>query len=150
MAAYQTSPQVAGNQVPPSSSARIEQACDAGMTFAKLFYEKLDKGRTSMVGLFHENATLVWNGNNVHGKANVIAFLEKLPVTETTLSSIDAQPILDIPCLGGQATITVIVGGRQKLGSGRERFFTESFMLTAEQSSGGVWKVVSDNYRNFE
>ena len=144
MASFQSPPP---STIIPASPLRISQACDDGKTFAELFYEKMDKQRHAMVNLFHESASLVWNGNHIQGKSAVVSFLEQLPVSETELTCIDAQPVLDLPALGGQQTITVICGGRQKHGNNKYKHFTESFMLTAEQN---VWKVVSDTYRNFE
>jgi len=143
MATFQASPAT----IAPATPLRISQACDDGKTFAELFYEKMDKQRHAMANLFHESASLVWNGNHVQGKASVVNFLEQLPASETNLTCIDAQPVLDLPALGGQPTITVICGGRQKFGNNKYKQFTESFMLTAEQN---VWKVVSDTYRSFE
>lgn len=130
----------------PSTPLRISSACDDGKKFAELFYDKVDKGRHAIGNLFHDKANLVWNGNHIQGKSNIVTFYETLPTSETTLQSIDAQPVLDLPELAGNQTITVICGGRQKFGS-KMKFFTECFMLTAES---GVWKIVTDTYRYFD
>lgn len=130
----------------PPSKLKMSDACDAGRKFAELFYEKMDKSRHTMASLLHESVQLVWNGNQLLGKPAVVTFFEQLPVSETTLTAVDAHPVLDLPAFNGQPTITVIAGGRQKLGS-KTKFFTETFMLTAEAS---VWKVVADTYRSFE
>jgi len=124
---------------------RVEQACDDGKKFAEIFYEKLDRSRTAISGLYLTTANLVWNGNYVHGKDQIVNFFENLPSTETNLMSVDAQPVLDLPEFNGQVTINVTCGGRIKVGS-RAKFFTESFMLTAENNT---WKIVSDTFRDF-
>ena len=124
---------------------RVSQACDDGRRFAELFYDKLDKNRGAMSGLFMEEAKLVWNGNPVDGKSRILDFYVSLPVSETTLNSVDAQPLLDLPALNGQPTISVVCGGRIKLGP-KFKFFTESFTLTALNNT---WKIVSDSFRDY-
>lgn len=130
------------------SPDRISEACDAGKKFTEYFYERLDKGRHAMSGLFWDEASLIWNGNGVKGKAAIISFYEKLPISETNLWSVDAQPILDLPGFNGQHTICVMCGGRMRLGD-TTKFFTESFILTAEGQETKLWKIVSDTYRDF-
>lgn len=128
---------------------RVTQACDDGRKFAEIFYEKLDKNRTAINGLYLTTANLVWNGNFVQGKDKIVSFYENLPSSETNLMSVDAQPMLDLPEFMGQVTITVICGGRMKIGT-RTKFFSECFMLTAENQNGKpTWKIVSDTYRDF-
>lgn len=124
---------------------KVTQACDDGKKFAEIFYEKLDKNRTGISGLYLATANLVWNGNFVNGKDQIVSFYEGLPSSETSLQSLDAQPVLDLPEFGGQFTINVVCGGRMKFGT-RSKFFTESFMLTAENNT---WKIVSDTYRDY-
>lgn len=128
---------------------RVTQACDDGKKFAEIFYEKLDKSRAAISGLYLVTANLVWNGNYVQGKEQIVSFYENLPSSETNLMSIDAQPVLDLPEFNGQVTINVVCGGRMKIGS-RTKFFSECFMLTAETVNGkATWKIVSDTYRDF-
>ena len=47
--------------------------------------------------LYMETAVLVWNGSSVTGNTEIQAFLEKLPSSEHTIVSLDAQPIHGIP-----------------------------------------------------
>lgn len=98
-----------------------------------------------MNGLFMDEAKLVWNGNLVEGKQRILDFYTSLPVSETQLSSVDAQALLDLPALQGQPTINVICAGRMKLGT-KSKFFTESFTLTALNKT---WKIVSDTFRDY-
>lgn len=131
----------------PSSSNSIQlianRACDDGKKFAELYYEKIDKSRHTIGTLFHDSAILVWNGNNIEGKAAIVSFFESLPTIETVLLSIDAQPVTE--SIANQAMMSVICSGRMTFGS-RTKPFTESFLLAAENN---IWKVVSDNYRNY-
>jgi NTF2-related export protein 1/2 len=135
----------AGTPSSASHALKISQACDDGQKFAEIFYQKVDKGRHTIGNLYHESATLVWNGTRVQGKANIVAFYEKLATSETQMLSLDSQPVLEVTGLGDQTMITVITSGRMKFGT-RYRLFSESFTLVAES---GVWKVVADTYRNY-
>lgn len=127
-----------------STSLKISQACESGKKFAEVFYEKLDKSRHTMAQLFHDNAVLVWNGNYVSGKGNILEFYGNLPTIDTTLMSIDAQPISPLVS-GEQVSIQITCNGKMAFNK-RSRCFNESFMLTAENS---IWKIVSDTYRNY-
>lgn len=127
-----------------ATSLKISQACESGKKFAEVFYEKLDKSRHTMAQLFHDNAVLVWNGNYINGKGNVLEFYGNLPTISTVLYSIDAQPVSPLVS-GEQTSILVTCNGRMCFNKSY-RNFNESFMLTAESS---VWKIVTDTYRNY-
>lgn len=126
------------------SAMKIRQACESGKKFAQVFYEKLDKSRHTMGQLFHDHATLAWNGNLVKTKGSVLEFYGNLPTISTTLMCIDAQPISE-SVSGEKTSILVTCNGRMSF-SKQTRCFNESFMLTAENN---VWKIVSDTYRNY-
>lgn len=125
-----------------ASSLLLSQACESGKTFAELFYKKLDKNRHTMGQLFHDSAILVWNGNQVEGKGNILEFYGNLPTIDTQLFSIDAQPL---HAATSEKGILVTCNGKMSLDS-KTKCFTESFMLAAENS---VWKIVTDTYRNY-
>ncbi|KAI7688219.1 NTF2-related export protein 2, partial [Sarcoptes scabiei] len=127
-----------------SSSLKIRQACESGKKFAEVFYEKLDKNRHTMGQLFHESAILVWNGNNCSGKNNILEFYGNLPTIDTTLSSIDAQPLSSL-ISQEQTSIMVTCNGRMAFNK-RNQCFMESFILTAENN---VWKIVTDTFRTY-
>lgn len=130
--------------IPPEH--RLDQVASDGTKFAELFYRQLDKSRGNINGLYHPTlATLIWNGNSVTGLDDIIKFYESLPPTETTLMTVDAQPILDLPTFNGQVTMTVTCAGRMKVGD-KTKFFNESFLLVAENNK---WKVFADTYRDF-
>lgn len=40
-----------------------------------------------------DTAILLWNGNPVRGNTDIQAYLEKLPVSEHQIISLDAQPL---------------------------------------------------------
>ena len=128
-----------------SISIKISQACESGKKFAQLFYEKLNKSRHTMGQLFHDSATLIWNGNFVNGKGNILEFYGNLPIIDTTLLSIDAQPA-SLQISAEKTSILVICNGKMCFGGKQTQCFNESFMLTAE---GNVWKIVTDTYRNY-
>ena len=142
MASLITSPSTSSATI---SALRLSQACDDGKKFADLFYEKLDKGRHQMSTLFHDSAVLLWNGNHLQTKANILPFYEGLPTVETNLFAIDAHPVLDAAS-GAQTSIAVVCNGRMKFANNNWMAFTESFLLTAENN---VWKVLTDTYRNY-
>ena len=43
--------------------------------------------------LYLDSANLIWNGQSISGKDAIIKFLEDLPTSKTTLSSLDSQPV---------------------------------------------------------
>lgn len=128
-----------------ASALRISQACEYAKKFTEIFYEKVDKGRHTIGSLYHEAASLVWNGHRVQGKAQILAFYEKLATSETQLMSLDAQPVLEVAGFEGQTVMTISCSGRVRFGS-KFRLFTECFTLVAENE---VWKIVADTYRNY-
>lgn len=131
-----------------SSSLKISHACESGKKFAQVFYEKLDKNRHTMGQLFHESAALVWNGNVVKGKGNILDFYANLPTIETKLMCIDAQPVSDT--ISGEKTSILVTCNGKMIFNKQTKCFNESFMLSAMTVDGKtVWKIVVDTYRNY-
>lgn len=58
-----------------------QEACEAASKFTKLFYEAADRKRNKINFLYMDNASLVWNGNVVHGPEAISNFYDKLPTT---------------------------------------------------------------------
>jgi len=135
---------IASSNTTVSSSLKLSQACESGKKFAQVFYEKLDKSRHTMGQLFHESAVLIWNGNFVTGKGNVLEFYGNLPTLDTTLIAIDAHPI-STEIAGQKTSILVTCNGKMTFDK-QHRCFTESFMLIAENN---IWKIMTDTYRNY-
>ncbi|KAJ6216979.1 hypothetical protein RDWZM_008136 [Blomia tropicalis] len=125
-------------------SLKISQACECGKKFAELFYEKLDKSRHTMGQLFHDSAVVVWNGNIINGKGNVLEFYGNLPAIDTTLICMDAQPVSTL-VTGDTPSILVSCNGKMSFDK-HTKCFNESFLLKAENN---VWKIVTDTYRNY-
>lgn len=96
-----------------------------------------------MSRLYLDNATVVWNGNGTVGKDDIQKYFQELPTTEHSISTLDAQPIIDDATLN-QRTILVMASGYFKLGSNGAKPFQQTFMITAQ---GDKWKIVSDCFR---
>lgn len=134
-----------------AAALRNKQAISAARQFTKLYYESMDKGRTALNALYHDESKMTWNGNSVAGKAAILNFFaEQLPVTETTLLCFDAQSVSEsllnptAATSGQQATILVTCSGTQKIGIKECYTFTQSFLLAAENNK---WKIASDSHR---
>ena len=131
--------------VDDAEKERVNQAVSTAETFSKLYYNKLDKERHTVEKMYHENATLVWNGNAVDGVVNIQKFLiEKIPKSSTFVQSLDAQPVLGC-AVSGQTSVLVNVAGTVKYGANRPVDFQQNFLLTAKDSK---WKVVTDTFRS--
>lgn len=96
-----------------------------------------------MSRLYLDNGIVVWNGNGTTGKENIQKYFQDLPTTEHSVTTLDAQPIIDEATLN-QKTILVMVSGYFKLGNNSSKPFQQTFMITAQ---GDKWKIVSDCFR---
>ncbi|XP_046452224.1 NTF2-related export protein 1-like [Daphnia pulex] len=121
----------------------IDEACSTAQEFTKLYYECLDKKRNLVSRLYMDTAVLVWNGSSVAGNMVIQAFLEKLPVSDHQIVSLDAQPVHD-EAIKGQSTIMVTVAGIVRYEKKPAQPFCQDFLITAQESK---WKVVSDCLR---
>ena len=70
---------------------QVTVVCEASQKFSKLFYENYDKDRNKLKGFYLENAQLVWNGNPVSNRENILKFLTDLPSSVIEVASLDAQ-----------------------------------------------------------
>lgn len=93
--------------------------------------------------LYLDNGVFVWNGNGVSGQENIQKFFIELPTTEHTLSTLDAQPIID-DAVADQRTYAVHTAGTVKLSRSPAVRFQQTFVITAQ---GEKWKIVTDSYR---
>jgi len=89
-----------------------------------------------------DDGLLVWNGNAFNGKDAIMKFITELPTTEHTLTTIDAQPIIDTSV--GQQTILIQVSGTLKIDNQRSKAFQQTFTVTALNDK---WKIVTDCFR---
>lgn len=90
-----------------------------------------------------DNGLLTWNGNGAAGKESIEKFLQELPSSEHTISTLDAQPVID-EAVGSQQTLLIEVSGTVKFQDNPSRMFQQTFMVTAQQDK---WKIVSDCFR---
>ncbi|KAL3317257.1 hypothetical protein Ciccas_004091 [Cichlidogyrus casuarinus] len=120
-------------------SLKNKIACQAGQKFAGIFYRTLDANKRADLGKYlMDNVKLIWCGNEVEGKDNVLSYYQNLPYTETTIGSISAQNVKD-SISGGQNLIMITISGtilyRGHIG---QRTFSDLFFLIED---GPIWKV---------
>lgn len=94
-----------------------------------------------MKGFYMNNGLLVFNGNNVSGDNEVADFHQKLPSTEHTITTLDAQPILES---SAGKTILIQTSGTVKIDGQKSKAFQQSFLITAVETK---WKIVTDTFR---
>ena len=124
---------------------KANQATSTAETFSQLYYKKMDQERHTIDRMYHENATMTWNGNPIEGIQNIQKFcLERIPKSSTFVQSLDAQPVHD-SAVGGQTTVLVTVAGTVKYGHTQPLNFQQNFLITAKDSK---WKVVTDTFRS--
>lgn len=94
--------------------------------------------------LYLDNAICVWNGNGTTGKENIQKFIQELPSTEHSITTLDAQPVIDE--IANQNTMLIMVSGMSRIQSNQnqQKQFQQTFMITAQ---GDKWKIVSDCFR---
>ncbi|XP_060554371.1 NTF2-related export protein 2-like isoform X1 [Ruditapes philippinarum] len=126
-----------------SEDTKVEQACQAGEEFSKLYYDTIDKKRHLLTKLYQDSGEATWNGNNLKGKEAILKFFTDLPTSEHKVESLDCHP-LSGSISGGQITIIVKTYGTVKYPNNSLKAFHQSFILTSQNN---VWKIISDNFR---
>lgn len=123
-------------------------SCEYAKLFVDIYYEKLDKSRLTFEKLYHDNANLIWNGNHVTTKSKIIEFYKNLPISETTLNTLDAHPVTYMQA-EGKKMLFINCMGSIKFSSQDPKTFTQNFLLVTESSSDGkdVWKILTDTFR---
>ncbi|XP_058056957.1 NTF2-related export protein [Anopheles bellator] len=134
---------MASSQLDQVMRTKIDTACTTAEEFTKLYYESVDKKRHQMARLYMDNGILVWNGNGSSGKERIEKFFQELPRSEHTVSTLDAQPIVD-ESVSTQPTFLVQVSGTARFQDNPTKPFQQTFMITAE---GDKWRIVSDCFR---
>eukprot|EP00051_Salpingoeca_urceolata_P003064 m.54929 g.54929 ORF g.54929 m.54929 type:complete len:138 (+) comp12493_c0_seq2:305-718(+) len=130
--------------------AIIAQACDAGETFAKLYYETFDTKRPMVHQLvashYAPDAVLVWNGNPLNGAEPIANFFGGLPPTKHTIEVLDVQPC---PLLGHPMPLPLLVTvkGLVKYGKSPSKSFSQTFMLKPPAPGAGTYVVANDCFR---
>lgn len=116
--------------------------------FVKIYYEKLDKSRSTFEKLYHDQASLAWNGNLVAGKEKIFELYKNLPISETELSTLDAHPVSYFENVEGKKMLFITCVGSIKFSNQNPKTFTQNFLLVAESDTGKtVWKIMSDTFR---
>jgi len=129
-----------------SAKDPVSTASKAGLDFAKIFYKTLDEKRHLLGNIYKDTAQVIWNGNNHNGKELISKFYTSLPSSETSLLSVDAQPIFT-QFQEGTPTVMITCTGNLKLKGLQNAGFTETFLVTSE---GASWKVLRDTFRFHE
>ncbi|XP_003744388.1 NTF2-related export protein 2 [Galendromus occidentalis] len=124
----------------------VATASKAGLEFAKIFYKTLDSKRHMLGNIYQDDAQLLWNGNQYSGKEAIHKFYTSLPHSETTLVSVDAQPIT-AQFQEGKPTALITCTGNIRLKGLQSAGFTENFVVLSEGTS---WKVLRGNFRFHE
>ncbi|VEL24586.1 unnamed protein product [Protopolystoma xenopodis] len=99
------SPVTSSASVSPSSSGsgkltdqelvQWRASSEAGEKFSQLFYRAMDRPRrTDIPGFLMPAIQLLWNGNRLEGKQQVLEFYQtRLPASATTVNCVSAQPV---------------------------------------------------------
>ncbi|XP_026286532.1 NTF2-related export protein [Frankliniella occidentalis] len=122
---------------------KIRNACNVAEEFTKLYYESIDRMRHQLSRHYIDTAVLVWNGTGSVGKDQIQKFLEALPSSQHTVTSLDCQPVLE-EAVAGQFTLLIQAAGHVHFGSGETKPFQQTFLITA---AADKWKIVSDCFR---
>lgn len=96
-----------------------------------------------MSRLYLDTGLLVWNGNEALGKDNIQKYFQDLPASDTTMLTLDAQPIID-ESVSLQPTFLIQVSGNVKFQNNPQKPFQQTFMITAQSEK---WKIASDVFR---
>ena len=127
----------------------MDDTCTYAREFVdKVYYKSLDKSRSAFEKLYHDSASLVWNGNSVNGREKILEFFKNLPISETNLSTLDAQPVSYVQKVEGKKMMFISCVGSIKFSNQNPKTFTQNFLLIAESEAEKiVWKIVSDTFR---
>lgn len=90
-----------------------------------------------------DNAIAVWNGNGTTGKDDIQKFFHELPTTDHTITTLDAQPVID-EASSNQKTLLIMVSGLFRVQNSSQKQFQQTFMITTQ---GDKWKIASDCFR---
>lgn len=116
------------------------------MTFTALYntqFYYIYYGLQQISRLYLENSIAVWNGNGINGKENIQNFIQGLPSTEHTVTTLDAQPVID-DAISNQKTLLIMISGLIRIRDNTGKQFQQTFVVTAHEDK---WKIVSDCFR---
>jgi len=101
------------------------KSCEAFVN--KLYYNVFDSSREELMRFYQDESIVLWNGNPMKGRREIIEYYKNLPSTEHTIESFDCHPI---PASGGVNTMLVSVNGKVSYAHGSSRIFNQTFVLT--------------------
>lgn len=120
------------------------QRSDEALKFVQLFFLKQDTEKTTLCEMYHDQATLIWDGEVKKPKSSIAKYYQSMQPTTTTLQAIDAQIM---PQMGDIIDmITIIVGGSMKQ-SNKTFNFSRTFLLGANAPGTTEYLIVSDTMR---
>ena len=120
------------------------QRSDEALKFAQLFFHKQDKDKESLVEMYHDQSSLIWNGTPHKTKTSIAKFYQSQQACETTVQALDTQimpPMGDIIDM-----IMVIACGKVKLRDVTSNF-SRTFLLGPNAPNSGEYLIISDTVR---
>lgn len=117
---------------------------DDALKFAYIFFQKQDKEKETLVDMYHDQSTLIWNGQLHKSKTNVAKFYQNQQASETTLQLVDAQIM---PQMGDIIDmVTIIAGGKIKQKDTISNF-SRTFILGPNAPNSTDYLIISDTMR---
>lgn len=120
------------------------QRSDEALKFAHVFFMKQDKEKNTLCEMYHDQSTLIWNGQIYKSKTSIAKFYNSMDPTETTLEALDAQIM---PQMGDIIDmITIVAGGTIKQSDATSNF-SRTFLLGPNTPGSTEYLIVSDTMR---
>lgn len=120
------------------------QRSDEALKFAQVFFHKQDKDKGTLSELYHDQSTLIWDGQTYKTKLSITKFYHEQKPIETTLQALDAQimpPMGDIIDM-----ITIVAGGKIKQEETTSNF-SRTFLLGPNAPGASEYLIVSDTMK---
>lgn len=120
------------------------QRSDEALKFAQVFFQKQDKEKETLCEMYHDQSTLIWNGQPYKTKTSIAKFYHTQEPVETLLQALDAQIM---PQMGEIVDmITIIAGGKIKQGTVTSNF-SRTFLLGPNLPASSEYLIFSDTMR---
>lgn len=114
--------------------------CDDAIKFAQIFLHRHDKEKDRLGELYHDAATLIWNGQCHKSKTAISKFYQAQKPTETSLEILDTQIL---PPNDTMDLTTIIAAGKIKQNDATMNF-SRVFILGVQGTAG---LIISDTMR---
>lgn len=120
------------------------QRSDEALKFAQVFFHRQDKEKETLFEMYHDQSTLIWNGQPHKTKTSIAKFYHSQEPIETLLQALDAQIM---PQMGDIVDmITIIAGGKIKQGNVTSNF-SRTFLLGPNLPQSSEYLIFSDTMR---